>query len=174
MFHGPLRRFLREIAEQFYAVQSGAHAVVVAPNHDREVLARLRHERSRLVIDEIRKWLFAKKAEALPRSALAKAVNYTLDRWTELTRFLNDVRIPLDNNASERALRGPVIGRKVHYGSKSQRGTEVAALFYTLCESAKLVGVDAKAYIRNELNRALGGERPLLPREFKAAVTSPS
>jgi transposase len=139
-----------------------------AANGDREVLARLRQKCSSPVIDEIRTWLFAKKTEALPRSALAKAVNYALHRWIELTRFLTDVRIPLDNNASERAMRGPVIGRKNHYGSKSQRGTEVAALYYTLCESAKLVDVDAKAYIRNALKRAIAGEPPLLPGEFKA------
>ncbi|MGE3508591.1 MAG: transposase, partial [Vicinamibacterales bacterium] len=59
-----------------------------------------------------------------------------------LTRFLDNPCIPLDNNAAERVLRGPVVGRKNHYGSKSLRGTQVAALFYTLCESAKLVGVD--------------------------------
>ena len=44
-------------------------------------------------------------------------------------------------------LRGPVVGRKNHYGSKSLRGTQVAALFYTLCESAKLVGVDLLAFL---------------------------
>jgi hypothetical protein len=65
-----------------------------------------------------------------------------LERWTGLTRFLDNPCISLDNNAAERALRGPVVGRKNHYGSKSLRGTQVAALFYTLCESAKLTGVD--------------------------------
>ena len=80
----------------------------------------------------IREWLFAHKVEALPRSAFAKAIDYALERWTGLTRFLDDARIPLDNNASERATRGPVVGRKNRYGSKSQRGTEVAAVFYTL------------------------------------------
>jgi Transposase IS66 family len=56
-------------------------------------------------------------------------------------------RIALDNNATERALRGMVLGRKNHYGSRSQRGTEVAALFYSLIESAKLCGAEPKAYL---------------------------
>jgi len=57
----------------------------------------------------------------------------------ELTRSVNDPScVPLDNNA-ERALRGPVVGRKNHYGSRSVRGTQVAAIFYTLCETARLV-----------------------------------
>ena len=55
--------------------------------------------------------------------------------------------MPLDNNAVERALRGAVIGRKNHYGSRSQRGTEVAAVFYSLLESAKARGVDERTYL---------------------------
>ena len=47
--------------------------------------------------------------------------------------------MPLDKSNAERALRGPVVGRKNHYGSRSLRGTQVAALFYTLCETAKLL-----------------------------------
>jgi transposase len=64
-----------------------------------------------------------------------------------LARFLDEPRIALDNNATERALRGMVVGRKNHYGSRSKRGTEVAALFYSLIESAKLCGVEPKAYL---------------------------
>ena len=48
---------------------------------------------------------------------------------------------------AERALRGPVVGRKNHYGSRSKRGTEVAALFYTLCETVKLRNVEPRAYL---------------------------
>ncbi|MCP4898233.1 MAG: IS66 family transposase [bacterium] len=62
---------------------------------------------------------------------------------------------PLDNNAAERALRGVVVGRKNHYGSKSKRGTEVAALFYTLFETAKLSGVDPRAYVTLAAKRAI-------------------
>ncbi len=52
-------------------------------------------------------------------------------------------------------LRGPVVGRKNHYGSKSLRGTQVAALFYTLCESAKLAGVEPHAYLLTATEAAL-------------------
>jgi hypothetical protein len=78
-----------------------------------------------------------------------------LERWTGLTRFVDDPCIALDNNAAERALRGPVVGRKNHYGSKSLRGTQVAALFYTLCETAKLTGVDPHAYLLHAVEAAL-------------------
>jgi transposase len=78
-----------------------------------------------------------------------------LGLWRGLTRFLDNPRIPLDNNATERGLRGMVIGRKNHYGSRSQRGTEVAALFYSLIESAKLCGVEPKAYLLHATTVAL-------------------
>ena len=51
--------------------------------------------------------------------------------------------------------RGVVVGRKNHYGSKSKRGTEVAALFYTLFETAKLSDVDPRAYLTKAANRAV-------------------
>ena len=82
-------------------------------------------------------------------------MRYMLERWEGLTRFLDDPRIPLDNNAAERALRGPVVGRKNHYGSRSLRGTQVAALFYTLCESARLINVDAQAYLLHAVEAVL-------------------
>lgn len=106
---------------------------------------QLRQERSRPILDRI--WQWATVQVGLPRSDFGKAVRYMLERWAGLTRFIDDPRIPLDNNAAERALRGPVVGRKNHYGSRSLRGTQVAGVFYTLCETARLVGVDPSAYL---------------------------
>jgi transposase len=114
---------------------------------------QLRTERSQPVLDRI--WRWATEQVGLPRSDFGRAVRYMLERWTGLTRFVENARIPLDNNAAERALRGPVVGRKNHYGSRSLRGTEVAALFYTLCETAKLVGIDPHAYLLHALYAAI-------------------
>jgi transposase len=94
-----------------------------------ELRARLRHERSRPVVARIREW--AVSVRTMPGSALASAINYMTGVWSGLTRFLDDPRIPLTNNTAERANRGPVLGRKNHYGSRSKRGTEVAAQLYT-------------------------------------------
>jgi transposase len=114
---------------------------------------QLRQDRSRPLLDQIRQWAIVQAG--LPRSDFGKAVRYMLERWAGLTRFVDDPRIPLDNNAAERALRGPVVGRKNHYGSRSLRGTQVAALFYTLCETAKLAGVDPHAYLLRALYAAI-------------------
>jgi transposase len=83
---------------------------------------------------------------------------------------LTEPRAPLSNNAAERAMRGPVIGRKNHYGSKSQRGTEVAALFYSLIETAKLAGVDPVKYLRAAAEAALRDNLGLLPHQMRDVV----
>jgi transposase len=114
---------------------------------------QLREERSRPVLDQI--WQWATVQVGLPRSDFGKAVRYMLERWAGLTRFVDDPCVPIDNNAAERALRGPVVGRKNHYGSRSLRGTQVAALFYTLCETAKLAGIDPHAYLLRALYAAI-------------------
>jgi transposase len=114
---------------------------------------QLRRERSRPVLDQI--WQWATVQVGLPRSDFGKAVRYMLERWAGLTRFVGDPCVPVDNNAAERALRGPVVGRKNHYGSRSLRGTQVAALFYTLCETAKLAGVDPHDYLLSALYAAI-------------------
>jgi transposase len=97
------------------------------------------------VLDPI--WQWATKEVGPPRSDFGKAVRYMLERWPGLTPFAEHARIPTDNHAAERALRGPVVGRKIHYGSRSIRSPQVAALFYTLCETTKLIGLDPHAYV---------------------------
>ena len=106
---------------------------------------RLRKERSWPILSSIREWALAQRG--LPRSDFGKAVRYMLERWAKLTLFVENPLVYPDNNAAERALRGPVVGRKNHYGSRSKRGTEVAALFYTLCETVKLRNVEPRAYL---------------------------
>jgi len=119
----------------------------------RSRLAELRRERSRPVVDEIRAWLEARAP--LPRSGLGRAVGYTLSLWDGLVRFVDDARIPIDTNLVERGMRPVAVGRKNHYGSKSERGTRVAALFYTLIESAKHAGVEPAGYLAEATRRAI-------------------
>ena len=105
------------------------------------------------MIESIRLW--AESQTTLPRGDLGQAIRYMQGLWPGLTRFLDDPLIPLDNNPVERALRGLVVGRKNHYGSRSRRGCEVAALFYSLIETAKLCGVEPKSYLLRATSEAL-------------------
>lgn len=114
---------------------------------------RLRAERSRGVVAQIEAWVG--KQVALPESGLGKAIAYMASLWKGLVVFLSEPAVPLDNNATERAIRGPVVGRKNFYGARSKRGTEVAALFYSLFETAKLRGEEPKSYLRRALLAAI-------------------
>lgn len=130
---------------------------------DLDQRAELRRTKSAAVIATMKTWLWSQAA--LKTLSIGNAAAYVVANWDRLTRFLADARIPLDNNATERAIRGPVVGRRNHFGSKSQRGTEVAALFYTLLETAKLCGVDPARYLREAALADARGEI-LLPHEF--------
>ncbi len=85
-----------------------------------------------------------------------------------LVRLHENLKIPLDTNGVERALRGVAVGQKNHYGSGSERGTRVAALFYSLIESAKLAGVEPRAYLGEAARRAIRNPGTVtLAHEFK-------
>ena len=83
----------------------------------------------------------------------AKAIDYMLKRWPAFTRFLDDGRICLSNNAAERALRGIAIGRRAWLFAGSDRGGERAAAMFTLIETAKLNDVDSQAWLADVLRR---------------------
>lgn len=120
--------------------------------HDDVERARVRQSVSVEVLDELKRWLMSRST--LRKSAFGRAVRYTLVNWNRLTRFVDDPRVPLDNNATERALRGPVVGRRNHFGSKSRRGTEAAAVLCSLAETAKLHRVAPRRYFEEALRRA--------------------
>ena len=94
-------------------------------------------------------WLkaWAHQVRCLPKSKLGKARDYFLGQLPYLEQLEYHPELWLDNNPTERALRGPVLGRKNHYGSKSRRGTQVAAMMYSLVETCKLIGVDPEDYL---------------------------
>ncbi len=141
----------------------------VGPEGD-ERRSQLRDKESRSVIDEIVEWFYRTLPTCLPESGLHKAIGYMVHMWPGLVLFLDDPRIPLDNDGSERAARGPVLGRKNHYGSRSLRGTEVAAVFYSLVESAKLNHVEPRLYLRAAVRAGLRHEAVPLPHEVKAQL----
>ena len=96
----------------------------------------------------------APNAARLSRHAeIAKAIDYMLTRWLAFTRFLDDGRICLTNNAAERALRGIALGRRAWLFAGSDRGGERAAAMYTLIATAKLNDVNPQAWLADVLRR---------------------
>lgn len=105
-----------------------------------------------------------------PAATSGTAIKYVAAHWDGLCVFLDEPAVPIDNNSVERGFRGPALGRNNFYGSHSRRGTEVAAIMYSLVESAKLNGVDPKRYMKLALKAALDGKRIPLPHEIAATA----
>lgn len=97
-------------------------------------------------------WLSQLLGRVSAKSALAQAIGYSLTRWQALTRYCDDSRIEMDNNAAERALRGVALRRGNYLFMGSDAGGERAAAIYSLVQTAKLNGLDPKAYLREVLS----------------------
>ena len=83
------------------------------------------------------------------KSSLVKAIDYFIKNYNELTLFLKFNDIPIDNNAQERLMRSPVIGRKTWYGTHSKRGAETNAVLFSLVESCKLNKINPREYFKD-------------------------
>lgn len=120
---------------------------------DAEARGRLRLEKSRPILDAMKKVLDDIATRALPRSLLGEAVTYMQNQWAALTRFVDNGRLPIDNMEAERAIRGVAVGRKNWLFAGSFKGGERAALIYSLIETCRQHGVDPHAYFRDVLER---------------------
>ena len=118
---------------------------------ERRVAAR--NERSRPLVLELQAWLRDRRAKLSGKSEIAKAIDYSLKRWTALTRFLDDGRLCMSNNAAERELRAVAVGRKNWTFAGSDEGGRRAAAIYTLIQTAKLNAVDPQAWLADVLAR---------------------
>jgi transposase len=113
----------------------------------------VRKERSKPLVIALEAWLRAQNERVSRKSEIGKALAYALNHWAALTRFLEDGRICMSNNAAERALRGIAVGRRNWTFAGSDRGGERAAALYTLVETCKLNGVDPQAWLADVLAR---------------------
>jgi transposase len=132
----------------------------------------VRTDRSRPLVAALEGWLRANRAKLSSKSAMANAIDYMLKRWPSFTRFLDDGRICMTNNAAERALRGIAVGRRNWTFAGSDAGGRRAAALYTLIETCKLNDVDAHAWLADVLQRLPGHPakriNDLLPWAWKA------
>jgi len=110
-----------------------------------------RKERSAPLVADLEAWMRAERPRLSRHAPVGKAMDYMLTRWEGFTRFLDDGRICLTNNAAERALRGIALGRKSWLFAGSDRGGERAAFMYTLIATAKLNDIDPQAWLAHVL-----------------------
>ena len=134
-----------------------------------------RQARSKPLLDELKTWMETQRRRASSKTALGKALQYTLGRWEALTRYANDGRLAIDNNLAERLLRGIAVTRKNFLFLGSDKGGERAAILYTLIETAKLNGLNPEAYLAHTIDQLARGHlafrlSELLPWNCKEAV----
>lgn len=113
----------------------------------------VRRARSKPLVDSFEAWLRAERKKLSAKGPLAKAIDYQFNHWAAFTRFLRDGRVCLSNNAAERSVRGIAVGRRNWTFCGSDSGGHRAAVMFTLIETAKLSGVDPKAWLADVLAR---------------------
>ena len=113
----------------------------------------VRDARSRPLMIELETWLRQQRAKLSPKSETARAIDYSLKRWPAFSRFLNDGRLCMSNNAAEREIRAIAVGRRNWTFAGSDEGAKRAAAIYTLINTAKLNNVDPQAWLADVLSR---------------------
>jgi transposase len=114
---------------------------------------RVRQEQSAPLLTSLEAWMRDERSRLSRSASVAKPIDYMLKRWERFTRFVDDGRICLTNNAAERALRGFALGRKSWLFAGSERGADRAAAMATLIMTAKLNDIDPQAWLADVLAR---------------------
>lgn len=135
----------------------------------------VRQRLSRPLVDELHHWMQTERDTMSRHNPVGKAIDYMFrkDRWDAFTRFLEDGRVCLTNNAAERALRGVALGRKSWLFAGSERGGDRAAFMYSLIVTAKMNDIDPQAWLADVLARlpdmAASQVPDLLPWNWKSS-----
>jgi transposase len=113
----------------------------------------LRHLQSRPILDKLHEYLLEIQAAVLPKSPEGRAVRYTLKNWTALTRYCEDGDLEIDNNATERAIRGVAVGRNNWVFFGSDQGGKTGAVLRSFVASCQRVGVEPFTWFKDVLSR---------------------
>ena len=158
---------LLEMVQQLYAVEDQAKTM------DDEPRRQLRQQQSVPILQSIKRWIDEQLPLVLPRSPMAQAMQYTLNQWDALNRYIEQGYLNIDNNAAERALKRVAIGRKNWLFAGNDDAAANHARLYTLIASAQRHSLDPQAYLTSVLAKIsstpLSEVKQFLPDEWKAA-----
>ena len=114
---------------------------------------RIRQVRARPLADALHAWMIAQRQQLPEGSATARAIDYSVKRWVALTRYIDDGRLPADNNWIENQIRPVAVGRSNWLFAGSLRAGQRAAAIMSLIQSARLNGHDPYAYLKDVFTR---------------------
>ncbi len=161
--YAPEARVALEIVRDIYVVEHDAKAAGTDEH------TRMRQARSRPIMARLKTWLEEQRERHPPKGPMGTAISYALNNWEALTRFLDNSRVPPDNNRSESALRVVALGRKNFlFVGHEDAGANIAGL-YSLVSTCEANGVNPLAYLTDVLGR-LGSAKvldDLLPHRWR-------
>lgn len=157
-----------------YAVEAKARETEMNP----EQVHQLRQAESKPMLERFRAWLEQKRQEVPPRSLLGKALRYPLNHWSQLSRYLDDGEVAIDNNRAENAIRPVAVGRKNWLFADTPDGARASATLFSLVETAKANGIEPFQYLcclfeRLPLASTAEDHRALLPQHIDRALLIP-
>jgi len=174
-FHELLERNQSPVAERALATIGALYEIERAtmeatPDHRQQV----REQQARPNLTAFHDWLSKLRAMLTNGTRTAKAIDYALKRWEALVRYLDDGRIPIDNNWVENQIRPWALGRKNWLFAGSVRSGQRAAHVMTLIQSAKVNGLAPQAYLRDVLEQMPTARQSdlaaLLPQNWKPRI----
>ena len=130
------------------------YAIEKQLKEDKATIERIKQVRlaeTQPILTQFKKWLLTQQKIALPKSPLGKALFYSIKHWDSLTQYINDGRLEIDNNRSERAIKPFVIGRKNWLFNTSTKGAKASSILFSLVQTCKEHGVDVFAYFKYAL-----------------------
>lgn len=133
-----------------YAVE---HQAIEADIVGTEAHGQLRTTQTKPIMDRFKQWLEREQPMHLPKSPMAKAIGYALNQWQPLTLFLQDPKLPVDNNESERRLRLIALGRKNYLFSADDEGAENLATLMSLVVTCEAHDINPEDYLADVLLR---------------------
>jgi len=162
--HDPKAEAVVDLIDELYEIEHQATNL--------DELRTVRLEKSSLVIEKIDSWMNSMDGRYLQSTSLGKAIGYYVERKNGLHLFINNEIVPIDNNMAERRQRCPVMGRKNFLHFKSINGADVGAFFYSVIESCKSNGLNARAYINEMAHRSANGEVLESPFNYASRLNS--
>ena len=137
------------LIQQLYAIERKARQDQLDPPQRWQ----LRQQLAQPLMEQLKTWLEQNRDQVLPKSNIGKAINYALNRFKYMQRYLEDGKLEIDNNLVENAIRPVAIGRKNYLFAGSPQGAEWAAIIYSLLASAVNCGHNPNEYLKDVLLR---------------------
>jgi hypothetical protein len=160
-------RHVLEQIQQLYAIERKATDEQLS---ELDVL-KLRQQESLPILEALGKWMQQNYIEVLPKSAIGKALAYSIERWKQLMIYITDGKLNIDNNPVENCIRPVAIGRKNYLFAGSHEAAQRSAMLYSLMGTCKLHDINPFDWLKNVLEvlptHPINRIQELLPRNWK-------